>query len=112
MSCLNEPPDDAEWTTTDNIFIKQMFLKKKGILVPQHSHEYDHTSLVASGSVRAWKDGVLLGDFCAPFILNIPARTKHKFLSLEDKTVVYCIHNVSHSGIVDIHEEHKLKGFG
>lgn len=109
MSCLNQPPDDREWIV-DNIFIKQMFIEKAGTLVPQHSHEYAHTSALAVGSVRVWKDGALLGDFVAPYMFEIEARTKHKFLSLCDNTIVYCIHNVSRDGKVSLHEEHQLKG--
>lgn len=97
---------EVEFTIQDDIFIKQMFMDRAGIYVPQHSHSYEHASMLASGSVRVWQDDVLIGDFKAPIPINIPARVKHRFMSLEPNTVVYCIHRIDRTGAVDIHEEH------
>lgn len=58
--------------------------------------------------MRAWKDGVLLGDFTAPHFIFIPAHTKHRFQTLEDGTIMWCIHNISRTGAVEIAEEHQL----
>jgi len=107
-NCRVHLRDDIEYTSEDGVFIKAMVLDKAGILVAQHSHEYSHTSLVGQGSVRVWKDEELLGDFKAPANVFIEARCKHKFLSLEDNTKVYCIHNVG-IGAVSIHEKNYLK---
>jgi quercetin dioxygenase-like cupin family protein len=74
------------------VFIKQMYLKDTGTIIPQHAHLYDHTSMLARGRIRAWADGVELGDFEAPHPLYIPARVKHTFMSLENDTLIYCIH--------------------
>lgn len=95
---------EVEFCIQDGIFIKQMLLEKAGTFVPQHSHSYEHASMLASGSVRVWRDGVLLGDFKAPIPINIPAKCKHTFMSLEPNTVVYCIHRIDRDGEVDIHE--------
>lgn len=109
-SCIVHLKDDVEWTTPDGVFIKGVFMDKKFLLVAQHSHEYAHTSLLVKGSLRVWKDEVYVGDFCAPCTIDIEAKTKHRFLSLEEGTALYCIHNVSQTtGKVAIHEEHILK---
>jgi len=95
---------DVEFTIQDNIFIKQMLLKRIGTFVPQHSHSYEHASMLAYGSVRVWQNDELVGDFKAPVPINIPAGVKHTFMNLEPNTVVYCIHNIERTGVVDIHD--------
>lgn len=96
---------DVDWIVQDDIYIKQMVLDRAGIYVPQHSHKYDHASMLASGSIRVWCDDVLVGDFNAPCPISIKAGTKHTFQSLEP-SVVYCIHNISHASSVEIESEH------
>ncbi|WOF74131.1 hypothetical protein QMT40_001778 [Parvibaculaceae bacterium PLY_AMNH_Bact1] len=114
-TCLShediEQPIRLDFTTADGVAIVSMDIPKRNTLVPQHAHEYDHTSMLARGSVKAWKDGDLLGEFVAPCSIFIEANEKHAFLSLEDNTLIYCIHNTSRSGVIDIKEEHNLEGF-
>jgi quercetin dioxygenase-like cupin family protein len=105
--CIEQPPV-WEHTSVDGVFVKQMLLKERGTLVPQHAHVYDHTSMLARGSVRMWADGEYVGDFVAPQPLFIKAKVKHRFQSLEPDTLIYCIHNVSRTGQVEIHAEHQL----
>lgn len=101
-----QPPDDVEFQA-DGVFVKQMFIEEAGTLVPQHSHVYDHLSMLATGSIRIWEDGVLKGDKVAPAAIFIKANVKHKFLSLRDKTIIYCIHKLRGPS-VEIAEEHQL----
>ena len=98
----------VEFALPDGIFIKQMLMEKVGTYVPQHSHSYEHASMLAYGAIRVWQNGELMGDFKAPIPINIPAETKHTFMSLEPNTVVYCIHRIDRTGKVDIHEEHQF----
>lgn len=105
MEIENIELPEVEWIVQDDIFIKQMFLRKAGIFVPQHSHKYDHASMLASGSIRVWCDDVLVGDFKAPHPISIKAGTKHTFQSLEP-SIVYCIHNISRQESVEIQSEH------
>jgi hypothetical protein len=102
-------PDSIETTLCDGIFIKSMVLHRKFTLVPQHSHTFDHVTMLATGSVRVWKDDELVGDFQAPHGILIEARTFHKFLSLEDNTTLYCIHHLHDTDGVEIHAENGLK---
>lgn len=92
----------------DGIFIKQMHIKKEGTTVPQHSHKYDHVSMLARGSVHVWADGIHVGKHVAPHGIFIKAGVKHKFLSLEDDTIIYCVHNVARAGVPEVKEEHQL----
>jgi len=99
---------EVEFSIEDGIFIKQMSMVSTGTFVPQHSHAYAHSSMLASGSVRVWQNDELKGDFKAPIPINIPAGVKHTFMSLEPNTVVYCIHRIDRSGHVEI-DEHAVE---
>lgn len=105
--CIEQPPN-WEHTSVDGVFIKQMFLKDEGTLVPQHSHRYDHTSMLATGALRVWKDGVYDRDYEAPAPIFIAAKVKHTFQALKPETLVYCVHNASRTGEVEIHELHEF----
>lgn len=96
-------PYGEEYTAADGVFIKEMRIPKAGTVVPQHSHEYDHTSFVANGSVMFEGRKVI-----APAPLFIPAFKKHTFIALEDDTLVLCIHNVSRTSAVQVFEEHQI----
>ena len=105
--CIEQPPV-WEHTLPDGIFVKQMYLRQAGTRVPQHAHVYAHTTLLAVGKMRVWKEGQLMGDFAAPAPIYIEAKVKHTLMALEDHTLAYCIHNVSRSGRVEIHAEHQF----
>lgn len=105
MSCINIA-DSAEFRTEDNLYLKEMSLPITGTVVAQHAHKYGHTTLLARGKLRAWRDGKLLGDFTAPAQIFIPAGTKHAFRSLESDTLAYCIHRLENGEPVSIVGEH------
>lgn len=96
--------------TEDGVTLMQMHIPKTGTYVPQHAHSYAHLSMLVKGKVSAWAGGNYLGDFEAPHAFHIGARVKHTFLSLEDGTELWCVHNTSRSGEIEIHEEHHLVG--
>lgn len=79
----------------DDVFVKT-FSIKRGMLIGQHSHTYDHGHLVAAGKIRVFGDGKLLGDFGAGDLIHLQAGVKHALLALED-AVGACIHN-THGG--------------
>lgn len=103
-----EQPDSVEFHLADDVFIKSGSFSKENTVIPQHSHEYDHTSFIARGSVRAWCEDEYLGVFNAPCSIFIKAHAKHTFQTLEPETLILCIHNISRNGLVDIHELHEL----
>lgn len=105
----DQPQCNFEFHGEDDVFIKQMHTPKRGTIIPQHSHKYDHTSMLAQGSVKVWADGKYLGKFVAPSGITIKAGIKHEFLTLEDDTIIYCIHNVSRTGDIEVLEEHQFR---
>lgn len=100
-------PEKWEFHGEDEVFIKQIYLAKIGYIVPQHAHKYAHTSMLATGSIRLWKDGKHIGDFKAPTGLTIAAHCKHAMQALEDETTIYCIHNTH--GFTDDLENHLVE---
>lgn len=101
-------PEDWEFSEADDIFIKQMSLPKKGMVVPQHAHTYDHYTMLARGTLKVMANGVELGTFTAPKPIFIASYTKHLLIAMEDDTLAYCIHNLSHTGKVEIADEHRV----
>ena len=75
------------------VYVKAYTVPDAETLLPQHAHEFPHVTAVTSGSVRVWRDGVALGDFHAPALIEIPARVMHAFLTLTPATGLLCIHN-------------------
>ena len=102
----NQPVGDL--VLYGGIFLKTWTVQDAGTLIPQHAHAYDHITYLVSGTLRAWRDGELLGDFHAPAALKIPARSLHKFLTLTDGAVFACIHAVGDAEDVEIAKEHLL----
>ena len=101
MEAVEDQPEAVEIKMADGIFVKQMALPRKDMCVIQHVHKHDHTSMVATGAVRVWRNGFYVGDFKAPTGIMIVAGISHQMQALEDGTLVYCIHNISRSGEVE-----------
>ena len=99
----------SELTVFAGIFLKTWAVPDKGTLLPQHSHEFPHLSLIVSGAVRVWCDCTLLGEFHAPATVKIAAQEKHTFETLTDNVVIACIHALDDGEDVAIHEEHHLE---
>jgi quercetin dioxygenase-like cupin family protein len=92
----------------DGVFVKAITIERTGSLVPQHAHQYDHTSFVAAGEVMAWRDGEYVGRITAPSGLLIVKGAKHSFLTCQPNTVILCIHNLHGSGAVALLAEHEF----
>lgn len=103
-------PYGIDMRTVDDVHIRQIVVPKEGSLMPQHSHVHPHTTMVVKGAVRVWENGELTGDFIAPTGILIKAGVKHTFLTLEDDVILYCIHNVSRTGEIEVAEEHQIVG--
>jgi hypothetical protein len=108
--CKTFRHDNEEWRPIDGLSILPMALPTSGTVIRQHSHSYDHVSMLAKGSVRVWQNGVLDRDYTAPFPIAIAAGVMHRFESLEDDTLVLCIHNTFRTGQVEVLEPHGLPG--
>lgn len=103
---LDDQPVQTDIHMCEGLFVKHAIFAA-GSYIPQHSHDAEHLSVVATGAVRCWADGMLLGDFKAPAGVVIKAHVKHMFLALEPMTTVLCVHRVDEDGEPAIHEEHQ-----
>jgi len=88
-----------------NIFIKRMYFDfeenpdhREAI---GHSHDYEHTTLLAYGSLRVECDGETK-EYEAPAFIDIKANCHHRLIALVDKTMAYCIHDTRGMDIDDI----------
>jgi quercetin dioxygenase-like cupin family protein len=78
-----------------------MFFAKAGDANEGHVHNYDHTTLLAYGSVRVHVDDNAT-DFKAPHMIFIKAGKSHYIEALEDGTVAYCVHALRDKDSEDI----------
>lgn len=108
LELSGDQPFGVEIHVVDDVFVKQMHVPKAGTYIPQHSHVYDHLSMLAVGKVRVWADGVEMGEFSAPHGITIKAGVKHTFLTMADDTIIYCIHNAARADVAAVFEEHQL----
>lgn len=76
------------------IYFRSVTLKEQGTIIPQHVHDHDHVTLVGSGLVRGWCNGVCIGDRKAGEVFEILAGQSHVFQALEPYTMLTCIHNI------------------
>lgn len=104
-----DQPITVDWMTADKVFIKQISIKQKDAVVPQHAHVWDHTSAIAAGAVWAWRGGVFLGRFDAPALIFIEKGAKHTFQTLTENTVIWCIHNALRPDVAAVLDEHELE---
>lgn len=114
MGLVPVPPEDqpygVEIHTADGCFVKQISIPKKGSVVAQHKHHWDHTSVLAYGSVILWKDGVINGRYDAPQGILIKAGVAHSFQTVTDNTVILCIHGIHSEEAQKLLREHGIEG--
>lgn len=78
-------------TCASNLWLRQMYFEKAGDANEGHTHNYDHMTLLAYGSVRVHVEGKTT-DFKAPQMVFIQRGKSHYIEALEDGTVAYCVH--------------------
>jgi len=106
---LDRQPDVTKFRAeADGIEVRHIHVHRAGTAVPQHSHEFPHLTVVAAGGMKVHLDGKFIGEYWAPSAINIPAETKHLFVTLADNTVIECVHNVSRTGEIEIRDEHQI----
>ena len=107
MKPAEHQPETISLSIYGGIYMKTWRVPDADTLIAQHSHSYDHLTAIIQGMVRVWRDGEHIGDFMAPATVRIPARCKHRFLTLTPGTVFACIHA---EGTEDaVHEEHLIE---
>ena len=95
----------GELTLYAGIFLKTWSVADRYTILPQHSHEFPHISLIVRGSVRAWCGEDELGDFHAPATIKIAAHAFHTFQTLVDDVVIACVHALGDAEDVAISEQ-------
>lgn len=110
MLRLQDQPISTETLISDGVFAKPFRVPNARTFLPQHSHTYAHVSVIVRGAVRIWRDGILDGDYDAPVGITIPAHVKHLFETLEDDTIILCVHDIGTAEAVEIAQEHQIMG--
>jgi hypothetical protein len=75
----------------DNVFVKMIPLTSKGYTTHGHAHTYDHITLLSVGRVLMKHDNGQR-EFTAPCLIVTPKGISHEFVSLEDFSLLCCIH--------------------
>jgi mannose-6-phosphate isomerase-like protein (cupin superfamily) len=65
-----------------------------------HTHQFDHLTLLAAGSLKVTVEGVAT-EFKAPHMIYIHKDKHHELVALENNTVAYCIHALRDGNGVD-----------
>lgn len=87
-----EVEQPKEWLETEGgMCVRMIELEKAGYMVPQHTHDFGHTTLIASGSVRMWVEEEYKGQFDAPCLKYVEPNKKHVYQAVKDNTVMACI---------------------
>jgi hypothetical protein len=80
-----------------NIFIRKNGGMKRGDVVKTHKHNFDHTTIVFTGSVHVkatFPDGkVMEDDFKSPEHFLVGAQVLHEITALEDGTEFWCVYS-------------------
>lgn len=74
-----------------NLYSRMMHFVKAGDIEVGHTHQFDHLTLLAAGSLKVVVDGVE-SVFKAPHMIYIHKDKVHELTALEDNTLAYCIH--------------------
>jgi quercetin dioxygenase-like cupin family protein len=83
-----------------NLFSKMMHFKNAGDIELGHTHQFDHLTLLASGSLKVTANGEET-IFKAPSMIYIHKDVIHELVALEGNTVAYCIHALRDGNEVD-----------
>lgn len=103
------PPVETTICEADDLFIKQIVVPQTATILPQHSHQLSHVTLVIAGSVNLWRgDNTIEEHYAAPAMVRIAAGMKHLFQTLEPHTVLYCVHGLGSPEALKVLEEHSV----
>lgn len=80
-----------------NVYIRQIPMPKKGMIIHGHTHNFDHTTIIFKGSVHIKAElpngKIIDKDFKSPSYCLIRAEVKHEITSLEDNTEFWCVYS-------------------
>lgn len=93
-------PYKTEMAIADNVLVYMHYFLKKGEEMGDHSHVFDHITLLARGSVNMVHDNGSK-EYHAPALIITPKGIKHRFTALEDQCLLCCIHAIRDGDDVD-----------
>lgn len=77
------------------LYFRAVLLPNVGDKVPQHVHDHEHVTVVASGKARLFVDGEHKEDIAAFRAIVIEANREHMFEALEPNTRLACVHQLN-----------------
>jgi quercetin dioxygenase-like cupin family protein len=92
---------ENKFTCVSNLWLRQMVFKNAGDANEGHEHNYDHVTLLTTGSVRVHVEGKTT-DFTAPQMIYIKQGKSHFIEALEDNTIAFCVHALRDKDTADI----------
>lgn len=92
---------------SDGLYVKQMVAPVAHTVLQQHAHVLSHLTMVAAGKVRISIDGRDDAIYTAPCGVTIEAGVLHWFMTLEDNTILYCIHALATPESLKVLAEHE-----
>lgn len=97
-----EPKGEAEVEhfAAGGVYVKIMRMNKSDA-ARQHTHNYDHLTVVAAGEVAVKFEDNMIGYYTAPTAIVVKADKQHEFIATRDGTVCLCVHKVRDEETVD-----------
>lgn len=102
QTALDNLPDIA-LAAVKNMWVRQMYFPKAGVMEQGHSHPIDHMTLLARGGLR-----VIVNGFATEFyahdggkIIYIRKDVEHTLVALEDQTLAFCVHALREDNVTE-----------
>jgi quercetin dioxygenase-like cupin family protein len=102
---VSSPKTDLK--IVDNVLVKLHHFVEKGDTHKTHAHEFDHITLLATGSVKMVHDNGE-AEYKAPHLIVTPKGINHQFTALEPNTVFCCIHAIREKNDIDAVANHNI----
>jgi hypothetical protein len=94
------PFNRSDVKLVDNVFVKMMHLRAIDDVHAGHAHEFDHITLLATGSVKMKHDNGEQ-EFTAPQLIVTPKGITHEFSAITNDVLLCCIHAIRDGSTVD-----------
>ena len=78
----------------NGLYFRSILIPKRGMRVPQHTHDHSHATYVGQGKAALYVGHVRAGIYEAGRAVPVSAGAVHEFEALEDNTRLACVHDV------------------
>lgn len=83
------------------IWVRKLFFPMEDTQSNSHAHDFDHVTLLATGSLKVVADGKATKVFTAPRFIVIRKGIDHQLFAEEPNTLAFCVHAFRNSSIKD-----------